>query len=70
MCVVVIRERKKKKKQMARLCTQMSPLLEDDVLKSLLQREICTVVDILQERPDKLIKITKLSFKVRISGLA
>ena len=48
----------------------MSPLLEDDVLKSLLQREICTVVDILQERPDKLIKITKLSFKVRISGLA
>jgi len=45
----------------------MSPLLDEDVLKSLHQREICTVVDILQARPDKLIKITKLSFKVRIS---
>lgn len=55
-----------KKTRMARLCTQMSPLLDEDVLKSLHQREICTVVDILQERPDKLIKITKLSFKVRI----
>jgi hypothetical protein len=48
----------------------MNPLLEEDVLKSLHQREICTVVDILQESPDKLIKITKLSFKVRISGRA
>lgn len=45
----------------------MSPFLEEEVLKSLHQKEICTVVDILQESPDKLIKITKLSFKVRIS---
>jgi hypothetical protein len=55
---------------MARLCTQMIPLLDEDVWKSLHQREIRTVVDILKERPDKLIKITKLSFKVRISGHA
>lgn len=66
MCDVVSR----KVTRMARLCTQMNPLLEEDVLKSLHQREICTVVDILQESPDKLIKITKLSFKVRISGRA
>lgn len=45
----------------------MSPLLDEAVLKSLHQREICTVVDVLQERPDKLIKVTKLSFKVCIS---
>jgi hypothetical protein len=65
MCEAVVK--KNKISGMARLCTQMSPLLDEDVLKSLHQREICTVVDILQERPDKLIKITKLSFKVRIS---
>jgi hypothetical protein len=46
----------------------MSPLLKEDVLKSLHQREIRTIVDILQESPEKVIKTTKLSFKVRIIG--
>jgi hypothetical protein len=64
MCEIVVR----KKNRMARLCTQMIPLLDEDVLKSLHQREIRTVVDILKERPDKLSKITKLSFKVCING--
>lgn len=48
----------------------MIPLLDEDVLKSLHQTEIRTVVDILKERPDKLSKITKLSLKVCISDHA
>ncbi|XP_021916044.1 DNA repair protein RAD51 homolog 4 isoform X4 [Zootermopsis nevadensis] len=48
---------------MARLCTQMNPLLEERVLKRLHQRKIFTIVDILQENADKLIQITKLSYK-------
>lgn len=51
---------------MARLCTQMNPLLEERVLKRLHQRKIFTIVDILQENADKLIQITKLSYKVGI----
>ncbi|PNF36887.1 DNA repair protein RAD51-like protein 4 [Cryptotermes secundus] len=48
---------------MARLCTQMSPLLDECVLERLHQKRIFTVLDILQESPEKLIQITKLPFK-------
>jgi hypothetical protein len=48
----------------------MSPLLEERILERLHQRKIFTVVDILQESPEKLIHITKLSFKVGIYGIS
>jgi hypothetical protein len=51
---------------MARLCTQMSPLLNDYILERLYKKKIFTVLDILQESPEKLIEITKLPFKVGI----
>jgi predicted transcriptional regulator len=44
----------------------MNPLLEECILKRLHQRKIFTIVDILQEKPEKLIQITKLSYKVGI----
>lgn len=52
---------------MARLCTQMSPLLDECILERLHQKNIFTVLDILQESPEKLIQITKLPFKVGIN---
>jgi hypothetical protein len=49
---------------MARLCAQMNPLLDERILKKLQERKIFTTVDILQEDPENLIEITKLSYKV------
>lgn len=51
---------------MARLCTQMSPLLDDCILERLHKKRIFTVLDILEESPEKLIEITRLPFKVGI----
>lgn len=48
---------------MARLCTQMSPLLDECILERLHKKKIFTILDILQESPEKLIQITKLPFK-------
>jgi hypothetical protein len=46
----------------------MSPLLDECILERLHQKNIFTVLDILQESPEKLIQITKLPFKVGING--
>ena len=54
---------------MARLCTQMNPLLQEYVLKRLYQWKIFSIVDILMEDPEKLVNITKLSYKVSINQL-
>ncbi|PSN31350.1 hypothetical protein C0J52_18958 [Blattella germanica] len=48
---------------MARLCTQMNSLLQETVLKRLQQWNVFTVVDLLQEDSEKLVQITKLSYK-------
>jgi predicted transcriptional regulator len=48
----------------------MSPLLDDCILERLHKKKIFTVLDILQESPEKLIEITKLPYKVGINGHA
>ncbi|XP_069701865.1 DNA repair protein RAD51 homolog 4 isoform X4 [Periplaneta americana] len=48
---------------MARLCTQMSPLLQENILDKLHCRKIFTVIDILQENTEKLVEITKLPYR-------
>jgi hypothetical protein len=53
---------------MARLCTQMSPLLDECILERLHKKRLFTVLGILQESPEKLVQITRLSFKVGING--
>jgi hypothetical protein len=44
----------------------MSPLLDDCILERLHKKRIFTVLDILEESPEKLIEITRLPFKVGI----
>jgi hypothetical protein len=46
----------------------MSPLLDECILERLHKKKIFTVLDILQESPEKLIQITKLPFKVSINS--
>jgi hypothetical protein len=46
----------------------MSPILEECILERLHQKKMFTVLDVVQESPEKLVQITKLPFKVGING--